>query len=133
MRPSLRLRAATFEYSIPIPSEKRPIPFSQRLENPLPLETARLSSCGRGRLKFLKNNRSIRLWVQVALHLRNRRDFGEANLKEVKTMHKIKLTVAVLSAVVLGAGALRAATTDAATCCKPGMTCCKSGAVCCKK
>ena len=29
-------------------------------------------------------------------------------------MHKIKLTVAVLSAVVLGAGALRAATTDAA-------------------
>jgi len=48
-------------------------------------------------------------------------------------MTKIKLTIALLSAVVLGGTALRAATTDAATCCTPGATCCKPGALCCPK
>lgn len=48
-------------------------------------------------------------------------------------MTKIKLTIALLSAVALGGTALRASATDAATCCTPGATCCKPGAPCCKK
>lgn len=48
-------------------------------------------------------------------------------------MTKIKLTIALLSAVALGGTALRASAADAATCCKPGAACCKPGATCCPK